>query len=422
VHVEHQPGVTIGAAGATLHVALSDLAALAIVAAGAAVAARSGISPLRATWPVWAAAAAVLVWIGLATVYPLLRLDAYPFAEHAVTAAGAAEYALLAPAAALLLRSAGDVHALLSVLVAWAAVAAAVALAQFLGAPILGAWPAGFRQPSFLGHHDLAMLAGAAFVTGLASAALGRPHLRRPLVVAALVAGGLGLVLAASVAALAGVALALAAVGLLAARERAALPGVMLALAASATVAVGVLALRGGDVADFLRFARPAEVRDERPEDVDTYAHRAVIAYIGWRIFREHPAVGAGWQASTEPEVFEPHLSAAGARFPDAPSLAFPARDRPHGVQNAYVQALADLGLVGAGLFAALFGAAAAASARAARADPSGAAAAGLLWTLVALGVWSAQGLVVGIPMLALTSVGIGLAALGAARAREAAA
>jgi O-antigen ligase len=287
---------------------------------------------------------------------------------------------------------------------------------------VFDAWTRGFRQPSFLGHHDLAALAGTLFAVGLASAALGRPFRRRALTGAALAGGGVGLVLAASVAALVGVALGLAAVGALAVRRPAAVPGILLAVGAAAVVAAGVLALRGGDVADLLRFTRPAEAQAERPEDVETYAHRTVIAYIGWRIFREHPLAGAGWQASTEPEVFEPHVPAAQERFPEAAPLAFPTRDRRHGVQNAYVQTLADLGLVGGALFAALYAAAGALALRAARDDPTDTGLVGLLWLLVLLGVWGAQGLVVGIPMLALTTLALGLAAAGAGRARKRAA
>jgi O-antigen ligase len=411
VHVTFQPGLGLTAGGAEVNVALSDLAALALVAGAAVVAAREGLGALRRGLLVWLAGAVALAWIGVATLLAAVRLDDYSFAAHAVTAAGAAEYALLAPAVALLVRSAADLRALLGVLVAWACLAAIVGVAQFLGAPVFDAWRAGFRQPSFLGHHDLAALAGVVFVVGLASAALRRPFRGRLATSAALAGGGLGLVVAASVASLLGVALALAVLGILGIGRGAAVPGLLVAVAVAGAVAAGVLALRGGDLAELFRLARPAEAVTRPTDDVETYVHRTVIAYVGWRIFREHPLTGAGWQASTEPEVFEPHVPAARQRFPEAAPLSFPARDRPHGVQNAYVQALSDLGLLGAAALAALFGAAAGLAAAAARADSSGSALAGLLALLVLLGVWSAQGLVVGIPMLALTAVALGLCA-----------
>jgi O-antigen ligase len=417
VHVTFQPGLGLTAGGADLNVALSDLAALALVSAAVVSAVRDGLSPLRPGLAVWIAGAAALAWIGLSTVLAAVRLETYSLAEHAVTAAGALEYALLAPAVALLLRSAADVRALLAVLVAWTAVAALVGAAQFAGAPIFDAWRAGFRQPSFLGHHDLAALAGGVFVVGLASVTLGRPFRGRLAASAALAGGGLGLVVAASVASLLGVALALAALGAVGAGRGASVPGLLVAVALAGTVAIGVLALRGGDLAELFRLARPAETQPAPTDDVETYVHRTVIAYIGWRIFREHPLTGAGWQAATEPEVFEPHVPAARERFPEAAPLSFPARDRPHGVQNAYVQALSDLGLVGAAALVWLFGAAAGLAAAAARVDRSGTALTGLLALLLLLGVWSAQGLVVGIPMLALTAVALGLCARGAALA-----
>jgi O-antigen ligase len=422
VHVTFQPGLGLTAGGAEVNVALSDLTALALVAWAATVALREGLDALRPARVVWIAGAAALAWIGLSTVVAAVRLEEYSFAEHAVTAAGAVEYALLAPAVALLLRGASDVRALLGVLVAWTCLAALVGVAQLLGADVFDAWRAGFRQPSFLGHHDLAALAGVVFVVGLASVALRRPLRGRLAAAAALAGGGVGLVVAASVASLLGVGLALVALGALGVGRGASVPGLLLALAVAGTVAAGVLALRGGDLAELLRLARTSEAEAVPTEDVETYVHRTVIAYIGLRIFRDQPLTGAGWQASTEPEVFEPHVPAARERFPDAAPLSFPDRDRPHGVQNAYVQTLSDLGLVGAAAFAALFGAAAVIAAAASRRDASGTALTGLLALLVTLGVWTAQGLVVGIPMLALTAVALGLCARGAGPVPEEAA
>jgi len=67
--------------------------------------------------------------------------------------------------------------------------------------------------------------------------------------------------------------------------------------------------------------------------------------------------VGVGWEGSAEPANFMPHLAAAHARFPDEAPLAFPAPDRRYGVQNVWVEALSDLGVVGFALWTSLFAA-----------------------------------------------------------------
>ena len=52
----------------------------------------------------------------------------------------------------------------------WSAVATTVALVQFFGLDVFEAWNPGWRQPSFLGHHDLAAL--SALVVGLVVAVI----------------------------------------------------------------------------------------------------------------------------------------------------------------------------------------------------------------------------------------------------------
>jgi hypothetical protein len=287
----------------------------------------------------------------------------------------------------LLIRSPDDLRAPLAVLVVWSALASLVGLVQFLGADIFDAWNAGLRQPSFLGHNDFAALSGAAYLLGLWTR-------RWP----AIASGAVGLVLAAAIAAVIGLVLAVAAIVLLSRRS---LARAGLAVALTGAVAVGVFALRSGDVGDFLRFAQ-----DDTPassSDVETYSQRTLLAYIGWRIFLDHPVAGVGWQGSAQPEAFEPQLAEARARFPDTAPLAFPAREHPYGVQNTYLQALADLGLVG---FALLVAVLAAGVVLGLRSPPLG-----LLWLLLAVGLWGAQGLVTGIPLAALTWLALGLAA-----------
>ena len=382
LHVEYQPGVSIGLGSTTVDVELADLAIVAVLVAALLSGRRHGFGRLRPGLPLWLPAGALTIWIVVATFYAPV-----PLGENLVTTAKFVEYALLALAVPLLIRNRGDLRAPLAVLVAWSALASLVGLVQFFGADIFDAWSAGLRQPSFLGHNDFAALSGAAYLLGLWT--------RRWLAIAS---GAVGLVLAAAIAAVIGLVLAVAAIVLLSRRS---LARAGLAVALTGAVAVGVFALRSGDVGDFLRFAQ-----DDAPassSDVETYSQRTLLAYIGWRIFLDHPVVGVGWQGSAQPEAFEPQLAEARARFPDTAPLAFPAREHPYGVQNTYLQALADLGLVG---FALLVAVLAAGVVLGLRSPPLG-----LLWLLLAVGLWGAQGLVTGIPLAALTWLALGLAA-----------
>ena len=114
-----------------------------------------------------------------------------------------------------------------------------------------------------------------------------------------------------------------------------------------------------------------------------------------------------------DPANFERYLPAAHRRFPNEAPLAFPARspDRHYGVQNVWVQALADLGVVGLGLWVAVFAVAAWRSARAAVRVGSATALLGLLWTALLIWLWTAQGYIAGIPIDALTWLAFGFAA-----------
>jgi O-antigen ligase len=61
---------------------------------------------------------------------------------------------------------------------------------------------------------------------------------------------------------------------------------------------VGVVALRGGDLAQFGRFVGLLEAQETTSADVQTYSHRTLLGYFGLRVFADHPVTGAGWQAS----------------------------------------------------------------------------------------------------------------------------
>jgi O-antigen ligase len=175
----------------------------------------------------------------------------------------------------------------------------------------------------------------------------------------------------------------------------------------------GAVALRAGDLGDLLRVVGIGDEPEKPATEVETFTHRSVLLYLGVRIALDHPLLGVGWQGSALQDNVEPYLDDARGRFPDAAPEAFPSRAHPWGVQNAFVQAAADLGLVGAILFVGLFAAGLAAAAPVALgrrgSDPRlGAIAA--LWLVVAAAALAFYGLYAGVPVDALLWLALGLA------------
>jgi O-antigen ligase len=422
LHERFQPEASVAIGSTSAEIRVSDVALLVVVLAAAWSAARGGLSRLRPALALWIWGAALFAWLAFEALRPV-SIDDDEFADHVVSFVKLGEYALLALVVPLLVRRRTDLTILLGALVLWSAVATAVALAQFFGLDVFDAWNAGWRQPSFLGHHDLAALSALALSAAVAGVAAGRSRLPIPsLFAVALASGILGLVVAGSIAAAGGLAAGTLAVALAARGRFSTTPRQYVALlAVVAAVAGGVAAVRGDALEDFLRFLG---VRgDEPPVGVETYAQRTVLAYIGIRIFADNPVAGVGWQRSARPDVFEPYLDDAHRRFPDVVELAFPAPGREWGVQNLYIQMLADAGVIGLAL---LLGVGAAGLLLAWRTavhagDPwaagAGLVALGALLTLA--GEWASLGIVPGIPLQAATSLALGLAAAGAARVED---
>jgi hypothetical protein len=402
LHIKYQPGVRIPLGSTHLGLELSDLAVLVVALLALREGLRAGFAPLRPALPLWVAAAALVLWI-------FIRSESL---EHFVTATKFAEYALLAFAAPLILRRREDWELVAAAIVAWSVVATAFGLLQIFGIDIADAWAAGRRQPSFLGHSDFAALSAIGLAIGLAAVLLAG----RRIGWVAVGSGGLGAILAGATAGLIGVAAA--ATGFLYAisrRRRLAVRDLTVSGAIVGVVAIGVLVLRAGDFEHFLRFLH-VKGKETQTADIQTYSHHTLLAYIGYRIWRDHPLVGAGWQASTEPETVDPQLPAAWKEFPDVAPLAFPTREHEWGVQNAYVQAAAELGVIGLALWLAPFALALILALRANA--PPGAVAVFVI--LAAMGIWLGQGLVAGIPMDAVTWLGFGLAATAAVQRSQA--
>jgi O-antigen ligase len=402
LHIKYNPGVRIPLGSTHVGVELSDVAVLVVAAFALREGIRHGFAPLAPALSLWIVSAALLAWI-------LVRSESL---DNFVTAAKFSEYALLAVSAPLVLRRELDWEVVAAAIVAWSVAATLFGLVQIFGVDIADAWAAGRRQPSFLGHSDFAALSAFALAIGLAALLLAD----RRVGWVGIASGVLGLVIAGATAGLIGVAAGAAAfLYAVSRRRRLVTRDLALTAGAVAVVAAGVLVLRAGDFEHFLRFLH-LKGRETQTADIQTYSHHTLLAYIGYRIWREHPVAGAGWQASTEPDTVDPELPAARREFPDVSPLAFPTREHPWGVQNAYVQAAADLGLIGLVLWLAPFALALALAFRANA--PPGAVA--VFTILAAMGIWGGQGLVAGIPLDAVTWLAIGLAATAAARRTQA--
>jgi O-antigen ligase len=403
LHLRYQPKVHFHAGSTTIGIELSDLAVAAVVIAAVVAGRRLGFAPLRAGLSIWISAALLFGWIAL-SIARTAGTSGYPWQTHLVTAAKFFEYALLAPAVMLVVRRRTDRLLVVCTLIAWSVVATAVGIAQFVGANIFVSGATGGRQLSFLGFHDFGALSAAALACAAVGIALPRFGLSQRVAWIAAVSGAVGTILSGSVASVIGLGVAGIALLLVAYLRAEVFPRRLLAVAAVlAVTALGVAGMRANQLDSILHLVG-IETQKAPSKEVESYAHRAVLVWIGWHIFRDHPIAGAGWEASGDPATFMPYVPAARRAYPDEPPLAFPAPSRAYGVQNLYVQFLADLGVVGLLLLLAVFACAVSVALRAR-------AAVGLLLTAVAAGAWLAQGIVAGIPLDALTWLGIGLVA-----------
>jgi hypothetical protein len=405
LHRHYSPSVSLG----RVDVFLSDLAVLAVVVSALACA-PSHVRRLRETRAVWIAWIALAVLIVMSTAWGALRFDAYPAATHAVTAAKWLEYMLLAPAIVLVADDVRSLRLWAGALIAWSCVETTVGVLQFAGA--IGNFehtPAGSRKPSLSGDHDFATLSAAALALGLLLLARrpGSTDERR----AAWVAGGagaVGMVVSGAFDAFVGELLAVTLILIAVRPDRRRVAAILGVLAA---IAVGLFTVRSRAVADGLKFLGLKHGTGGASQNVQSYRQRTLLAYIGGRIFLAHPFLGVGWQGSNDEFAYGPFLADAHRRFVQ-PTEAFPSPAHPWGVQNAYVESLADLGAAGLIVFIGALAVPAGVALRRGRGDPR---IAGPALILVASGAWNGYGLIAGVPIDAFTWLAVGVAAASVA-------
>ena len=411
LHVHYQPDLGFSAGGTHVDISLSDLAVLAVAVAGVAAAAASGLGPLRRGLPLWIAAAVLLAIVLISLSYPALRDEPYDWHARLVSALKFCEYAALALAVPLLVRGRDAARLAFRALVGWSAVATTVGVLQFIGAvhQMLGHRPAE-REPSLLGYHDFAALSGGALAIGMVALAFDEEELLgRAWIVLAVAAGGVGTVVSGAMTGVIGMWLAVVVLALVAHRRgRLTRRSTAVLATVAVVVTLGTAGMRGTALRDFAAFL--GIHRNETPGAVESYAQRTLLSYIGLKIFLTEPVTGIGYQGSNDAWAYQPQLAAAHRRFPGQPAEAFPSPAHPWGVQNLYVETLADLGLIGSAALVALFAAALALGLRAGPRSPLPLV--GVAWLLVAAGVWIGIGLVPGIPLAALTWLGLGLVTL----------
>lgn len=408
LHSHYQPSFSVGPVTAYL----SDFAILAAVAAAFVSGVRSGFAPLQGARAVWVPLF-LFCLVLLASVGWARHADpSYDATEHLVSALKFVEYVFLAAAVPLALRRDVDRRAFFWAVVLWSAFLTLIALLQFFGIvnEFKGRRPQQ-REPSYIGVHDLGAFSGAALSIGFASILVSMR--KRPGLFGG-ISGALGIAIAAALDSVGGMLVA-AAAGWVLARRRATvtLRRTLAVGAICALVTIAAVTLRGPAIKSFLRFLGVAPATHAETHQIQTYAQRTLLSYIGLQIWIHHPVIGVGWQESALPHSFEPYLGRAHARFRNAAPQSFPSEAHMWGVQNGIIQTLADLGLVGGLLLGATVFAAFRLLVRvAARGPPellwSAIVATG--WLLFALAVFTGSGLLPGIPVDALLWLSVGLA------------
>jgi hypothetical protein len=274
---------------------------------------------------------------------------------------------------------------------------------------------AGSRQGAFLGEHDLAALSTMTLAGALVT--LYAPRTRGWWFAAAGLVGTIGIVLGAALAQLLGVYLAVAAiVALAAARRSVTLRALVVTLAVTGAITAGTLSMRSGELG-FLQAWFGTKKPEAPGQFAGSWSQRLIYAYIGGRIFVDHPVLGSGWYGLIPPKVYGRYVPDARRRFSDQPFGYFPAPPAQFIPQQTYDQVLYELGIVGAALFLALAVVTVRTTIRVGRAWPrprtdEGLAYLPLAWVASLAGALAGAALFGGIPMTAIFWFTLGVAAV----------
>jgi O-antigen ligase len=100
---------------------------------------------------------------------------------------------------------------------------------------------------------------------------------------------------------------------------------------------------------------RPEQLPGSEDFKQGSAAQRILVGYAGLQIFADHPVAGVGWRQSSQPDVIGDREVAIAVRrrFPDVRKVLYP-DVTPTTVHNTYIQVLAELGIIGFLLFAAM--------------------------------------------------------------------
>ena len=243
---------------------------------------------------------------------------------------------LLAFLAASMIETRRDLRLVLAALVVGGVTG--IVVATFSGVDLLGA-----RARGELGENALGLVSGVLLLLALFSR--WSPNLRYPLAAFAV----FGLVLAKSVASFVAAGITVAIGAVLATPARAGTGGQQ---AGRVALAMGLAAIL---IFTLVQVFRPEQIPGSEDFDDRSATQRLVVASAGIEIFERNPIAGVGWRQSTAPDVIGDREIANEVRrqFPEARPTFFP-DVTPASVHNTYIQILADLGLIGFALFAAL--------------------------------------------------------------------
>jgi O-antigen ligase len=391
VRARDQPSVDVTLGGTTASLVPADVALVALAVVSLAVLRRERI-----------ALGARAVVVTAAVFCALVLGTAAANGSTALVAAGKlVELAALGFGALVLVRTRGRLEALVDLLILFTAVADVYALVEFVRA-------GGGRQASFLGEHDFAALATMPLVYGLVLVFEGRAGRRAA---AAIAAGSVGVALGAALASLVGLYIGAAVLlALLIARRACRLRPVLVTIAIVGSVTAATLLLRSGDLGFLQEWFGKEESRPG--QYAASWSQRLIYAYVGYRVFLDHPVLGTGWWGELPPHVFAGHLPEARRRFPDQPAPYFPPANRNFIPQQAYDQVLYELGVVGAASLAAFAASLIARCVAAARRWRDRLAYLPAVWLAAAAGAIAGEGLFGGSALPAVVWLTAGLVAV----------